>query len=123
MPALLDVALRPAKASDQEVAEPRLGALQIVRRIHGGQNRIGRDPAVERTDQAPEAVFTDSGVQIELVQRLVRLGAPPDDQEDADRDRDHQDDCGRADQREQHDEVEPLAHASIVLRAKLRRRF
>ena len=59
VPALLDVARRAAEPSDEKVAQPLLGAGQIVRRIHRPENRIGRHLRVERADETREAVLAD----------------------------------------------------------------
>ena len=67
MPALLHVTRRPAKAPDQEVAQPLFGAGQILRRIHGPQNGVGGHLAVEGGDEAGEALLADQGVHVELV--------------------------------------------------------
>src|SRR5262245_34943046 len=67
MSTLLDITRRSPEPSHQEIAEPRLGAGNVVRGIHRSENRIARDLPVERADEALEPVFPDHSVQIELV--------------------------------------------------------
>ena len=64
MTTLFDVALRPAKAADQEVAQPLLGASQVVLRIHGAKNLVGRYLCVEGTNEAAEAFLANARVHI-----------------------------------------------------------
>ncbi len=45
---LVQILGRATEAVDQEAAQPRLGAWQVVRRIHGPEDRVQRDSAVER---------------------------------------------------------------------------
>src|SRR5262245_59240594 len=66
MPALLDVARRPAEPADQEVAKPLFGARQILFRIHRPENWIVRDLRVERANEAREAVVADGFVDVLL---------------------------------------------------------
>ncbi len=67
MTALLGVALRPAEASDQEVTKPLLGSGQVVGRIHGAKNRVAGNLAIERGDEAREALLAHKTVHVELV--------------------------------------------------------
>ncbi len=67
VPPLLDVARRTAEAADEEVAQALLGAGQ--RSSGGSSGRGGRrgDLAVERGDEAREAVLADRGVDVGVV--------------------------------------------------------
>jgi hypothetical protein len=67
MSPLLDVARRTAEPFHEEIAEPRLGAGQVVRGVHRPENRIAWYLPVERANEAAEPVFPDDSVQIELV--------------------------------------------------------
>ena len=74
--ALLDVALRPAEAAHEEIAQPLLGAGEIVLGIHRPQDVVGGDLAVEESDEALEPVLADGGVDFCVVQeddRIVKL--------------------------------------------------
>ena len=65
--ALLNVDGRAAEPADQEIAEPLLGAGQIVRRIHRAQDVVSRDLRVECRHQPAEPAVTDQAVYISLV--------------------------------------------------------
>ena len=62
--ALFDVPRRPAEAADEKITQPRLGARQVLRRVHRAQHVIGRDLGVERADQASEPVLSDPFVDL-----------------------------------------------------------
>jgi hypothetical protein len=62
--ALFDVAWRPAEAADEEVAQPRLGAHEILGRIHRAQHVVVRHLLVEGAHQPGEAVFADASVDL-----------------------------------------------------------
>ena len=47
MAALLDVSLRSAEPADEEVAQPLLGAREIVRRVHDSENVVARHLAIK----------------------------------------------------------------------------
>ena len=64
MAALLDVALRSAKAADQKIFQPLLGAMQILFRVHRAKNVVARNLLVERRDQPLEAFLADLPVDI-----------------------------------------------------------
>ena len=52
---------RTAEPLDEEVAEPRLRAGEIIRRIHRPEHVVARDIAVERRDEPRDRIFADSG--------------------------------------------------------------
>ena len=71
MPALLDVARRPAEPADQEVAEALLGASQAAGRIHRAEDVVGGNLLVESSDETMEAFFADGGVNLMFVQSIA----------------------------------------------------
>src|SRR5215470_10290748 len=60
MPSLLEIPNRSPKSIDQEVSKARLGARQILGRIHRPEHIVLRDPSVERRDHSRDALFSDS---------------------------------------------------------------
>jgi hypothetical protein len=69
MTALLQVAGRTAEAKNQEFLKALLGALKILFGVHRAEDVILRDPAIERGDKTPEAVFANEPVHILIVYR------------------------------------------------------
>lgn len=65
--ALLDVSLRTTESPDEEVAQSRLGPVEVVLRIHGAQNGVRRHAAVEARHDAREPPFTDGRVNVVIV--------------------------------------------------------
>jgi hypothetical protein len=62
--ALLEVSRRPAKATNQEITQPRLRAGQIVRRIHRTEHVVARDLGIERADQTSEPILSNPFVDL-----------------------------------------------------------
>jgi hypothetical protein len=60
MTALVDVALRAAESIHEKISQPLLGAGQIVLRIHGPQDLVGRHLHVKRVDEPVEAILADN---------------------------------------------------------------
>lgn len=57
--ALFDVGGWAAEAEDEEVAEAGFGAGKVVGGVHGAEDVVGGDLAVEGGDEAAEAVLAD----------------------------------------------------------------
>jgi hypothetical protein len=70
VPSLLHVPLRAAEASDEKVAQPLLGAGEILRRVHHAQHRIAWDLTIEATNQSRESCFTDPGEDLFFGERV-----------------------------------------------------
>ncbi len=68
MPALLDVARRPAEAADEKIPEAPLRGGEIGGGIHRAEDVIRRHLGVEQADQAGEAVLADARVDLLLGQ-------------------------------------------------------
>jgi len=61
MAALFDVDLRPAEAPDQKIAQALFRAFEIMRRVHGPKDVVGRHLAVKGGDQSLKAGLADGG--------------------------------------------------------------
>ena len=70
MASLLDVSVRPAEPTDQEISEALLGTREILRRIHGSQKVILRDLPIEGSDQARETFRADHGINFQFLHLL-----------------------------------------------------
>ena len=77
MPALGDVPRRPAEPADEKIAQPLFGTGEIIGRIHGPQHLVAWDLRVERADEAREAVFADT--RVDLFLRQIHNSSMPDD--------------------------------------------
>lgn len=64
VPALLDVALGPTEAADQEVAQPCFGALEIVGGVHRAEDVVARHLRVEGANEPREPVLADTRVDL-----------------------------------------------------------
>jgi hypothetical protein len=64
MTALVDVAGRSTKATDQEVPQPHLSVGQIIGRVHRAEDVIAGHPRVKRTNKALEAALANSRVNV-----------------------------------------------------------
>jgi len=71
MAALLDVSLRSAEPANEKVAQPLLGACEIVRWIHGREDLVAGNLPVERRNEARESLFSDNCVNILIVDHSV----------------------------------------------------
>ena len=60
MPALLDVALRPAQPADHKVSQTFFRSFKIFGGIHRAEQRVVRDLRVELPNQATDAIFADT---------------------------------------------------------------
>src|SRR4051794_22938897 len=67
MSTLLDVALRPAEAADQEITQSLFRSGQVLFRVHRSEDGIGRHLRVERADQPDETVVADARVDLFFV--------------------------------------------------------
>ena len=67
MPALLEVAGRSAETADQKIAQPLLGAVEIVCRIHRSENVVAGHLPVERGDQPLETFLPNRLVNRSIV--------------------------------------------------------
>src|SRR5690348_9193815 len=70
---LLDIRLRPAEAIDEKVPESLLGALKIVRRVHGSQNVVFWNLTVKSSHQPREALHSNHGINFDI---LHACGSP-----------------------------------------------
>lgn len=70
--ALIDVVLRPAEAVQQEPAEARFGARQILRRIHRAQDLVFRHLRIERAHETRESLVSYARENLVFGQRSVR---------------------------------------------------
>ena len=64
MAALFDVGLRTAEAEDEELAKAGFGTVEIIRGVHGADNVVSGDLAVEGVDEAAEAFVADGIVNL-----------------------------------------------------------
>jgi hypothetical protein len=62
-----DVVLWTAKTIDQEIAQTLFRSGAFVRGIHGTQNVVISNLAIEGSDQASESIFSNDGVKIFFV--------------------------------------------------------
>lgn len=70
--ALENIFLRAAKAVNQEISKAMFGGFSLVLGIHGPQDVIVRDLAIETSNEARKTFFTDDCVNI-FVHTCVRL--------------------------------------------------
>lgn len=68
MPALFDVARRPAKAANQEIAEPDFGSRKVVGGIHRSEDVVARHLRIERVDKPGETLLADMRIDLVLCQ-------------------------------------------------------
>ena len=61
MAAAFDVGGGAAEAEDEEVAEAGFGAFEVGFGVHGAEDVVGGDLAVEGGDEAAETVLADLG--------------------------------------------------------------
>lgn len=59
MTALFDVDGRPSEAEDEEIAQALFGPRQVGGRIHGAEDIVAGDLAVEGGDEPAKTVVTD----------------------------------------------------------------
>ena len=71
MATLLHVSRRPAKAPNQEQAQPLFGTGKVFGRIHRPENVVARDLRVERADQPPESLLANQRVHISIVHASI----------------------------------------------------
>lgn len=64
MPPLLDVARRPAEATDEEITQPLLGAREVVGRIHRSEDVVARNLCVKRADQTLETLLANAFIDL-----------------------------------------------------------
>ena len=64
MAALFDVGLRAAEAEDEELTKAGFGAVEIIRGVHGADDVVSGDLAVEGVDEAAEAFVADGIVNL-----------------------------------------------------------
>jgi len=64
--ALFDVDLRAAESPDQEIAQALLRTFEIVRRVHGPKDVVGRNLAVKGGDQSLESGLAHGGENVLL---------------------------------------------------------
>lgn len=69
--ALFDVAHGPAEPAHEEVAQPLFGSGQVIGGIHGSENVITGDSAVEGSDEAGEPVLADRAINLIFGQTLI----------------------------------------------------
>ncbi len=72
MAALFDVGLRAAETENQEIAQAPLRSYEIVSRVHGPEDIVGRNLAVKRVSQALESRVPDGCIDV----LLFPLGKP-----------------------------------------------
>jgi hypothetical protein len=81
MASVFYVALRTAKAKDQEISQPFFGVMEVIRRIHRAQDGIAWDLTVEIRDEPPESILSDRGIDFVFFQSLMlasrRTGQTP----------------------------------------------
>jgi len=71
MASLFDVSVRPPKPTDQEISEALLSTREILCRVHGSQEVILRDLAIEGSDQARETFRANHGINFEFLHLLI----------------------------------------------------
>lgn len=59
MAALLDISLRSAESTDEEVAQALPGSIQFFRRVHRAKDVVAGNLLVERPRESIEAVLPD----------------------------------------------------------------
>ena len=64
--ALLDIGRRPTESIDQKIPEPLLRGGQIVGRIHGAQQVVRGNLAIESRHQPLKSLITDNRVDLVL---------------------------------------------------------
>ena len=78
VPALLDVACRPAEAADEEIAQTDFRSGHVVGRIHRPQDVVARDLRVEGAHEPREPLLADAIVDLEFVHHPATVaGAGP----------------------------------------------
>lgn len=61
---LLDVALRATETADEKLAEPLLGAFEVIRSIHWAEHRVVRHLCIKGSSQAREPLLADPRVNV-----------------------------------------------------------
>jgi len=64
MSALLNVARRAAKSTNEKVSQPLLGAFEIMRRVHRAKKVVRRHLSVEGANQPLKPVLADRRINI-----------------------------------------------------------
>jgi len=67
MAALFEITRRAAEAKDEKIAQALLGAGEVVGGVHGAEDFVVRNLAVEGGDEAGETVFADLLIDIGIV--------------------------------------------------------
>ena len=67
MPTLLDVTRRASEPEDKKFTQTFFRTLQIVRRIHGPENVVGRNTTIESSDEPREPLFADKRINFLVV--------------------------------------------------------
>src|SRR3974390_62029 len=70
MAPLFDVPRRSAEAADQKIAQPLLGAAQIISWVHGTEDLVARNLSIESRNQPRKPLFANQPEQVGLVHGL-----------------------------------------------------
>lgn len=71
MPAGFEIPVRASEAEDEEVPETDFSAFEVVLGVHGSEDVVVRDLAVEASDEAGKAVLTDEWIEFVVCDQVV----------------------------------------------------